>query len=239
MTFKVSNKAIILDNLPRFQPHHHPNDTLPADSPLFTHILPSIAEVPRCGPLLRYIGTSYTNPSKPIWRGSVMIITEYDEKVPQLELYNGMEENEEEMSQASTKGVKIHENSYRRRRFWRHGLEMLLAEKEKKVTYCIFGEKGQLRRSSWVPGREESMRILFYSCNGFSVGINEASFSGPALWNDVLQMTDGCEMYVAGEYGDADIVGAGELLETEDEGVALEFVGAGTVMIVEVVPDNY
>jgi len=31
------------------------------------------------------------------------------------------------------------------------------------------------------------MRIMFHSCNGFSVGTDEDFWSGPALWNDVLR----------------------------------------------------
>jgi hypothetical protein len=32
------------------------------------------------------------------------------------------------------------------------------------------------------------MRIMFHSCNGFSVGTDVDAWSGPALWNDVLRM---------------------------------------------------
>lgn len=39
----------------------------------------------------------------------------------------------------------------------------------------------------FVPATTESMRIMFHSCNGFSVGTDEDAWSGPALWNDVLR----------------------------------------------------
>ncbi|KAI2620870.1 hypothetical protein GGS21DRAFT_536332 [Xylaria nigripes] len=39
----------------------------------------------------------------------------------------------------------------------------------------------------FVPAADESMRIMFYSCNGFSVGTDEEDWSGPALWNDVMR----------------------------------------------------
>lgn len=39
----------------------------------------------------------------------------------------------------------------------------------------------------FVPAIDESMRIMFHSCNGFSVGTDEEAWSGPALWNDVLR----------------------------------------------------
>jgi hypothetical protein len=39
-----------------------------------------------------------------------------------------------------------------------------------------------------VPSIHQSMRIMFHSCNGFSVGTDVDAWSGPALWNDVLRM---------------------------------------------------
>lgn len=41
-----------------------------------------------------------------------------------------------------------------------------------------------------VPAAQDSMRIMFHSCNGFSVGTDEDFWSGPALWNDVLRTHD-------------------------------------------------
>ncbi|KAI8629145.1 hypothetical protein F5Y19DRAFT_91593 [Xylariaceae sp. FL1651] len=39
----------------------------------------------------------------------------------------------------------------------------------------------------FIPAVNESMRIMFHSCNGFSVGTDEEAWSGPALWNDVMR----------------------------------------------------
>ncbi|KAL2127359.1 hypothetical protein VTI74DRAFT_10872 [Chaetomium olivicolor] len=39
----------------------------------------------------------------------------------------------------------------------------------------------------FVPALDESMRLMFHSCNGFSVGTDEEAYSGPALWNDVAR----------------------------------------------------
>ncbi|KAJ8608610.1 hypothetical protein MRB53_039577 [Persea americana] len=39
-----------------------------------------------------------------------------------------------------------------------------------------------------VASKHESFRIMFHSCNGFSVGTDEEEWSGPALWNDVLRI---------------------------------------------------
>ena len=37
----------------------------------------------------------------------------------------------------------------------------------------------------FIPAITESMRIMFHSCNGFSVGTDEEAYSGACLWNDV------------------------------------------------------
>jgi hypothetical protein len=40
----------------------------------------------------------------------------------------------------------------------------------------------------YVPSKHESFRIMFHSCNGFSVGTDMDTWKGPSLWNDVLRM---------------------------------------------------
>ena len=40
------------------------------------------------------------------------------------------------------------------------------------------------------------MRIMFHSCNGFSVGTDEEAWSGPALWNDVLRVHEAKPFHV-------------------------------------------
>lgn len=40
----------------------------------------------------------------------------------------------------------------------------------------------------WVPARTETMNMMFYSCNGFSLGMNPDTFCGPdPMWRDVLK----------------------------------------------------
>lgn len=49
----------------------------------------------------------------------------------------------------------------------------------------------QSTRVFYVPSDTESMRVMFHSCNGFSVGTDEDAWSGCALWNDVLRRHGG------------------------------------------------
>jgi hypothetical protein len=79
-----------------------------------------------------------------------------------------------------------------RNTFWRFTVEVQLEDKPTIWEYSVADmrftshTKPQQNRFH-LPAFSESMRILFHSCNGFSVGTDEAAFSGPALWNDVLR----------------------------------------------------
>ncbi|KAI3318399.1 hypothetical protein HD806DRAFT_526339 [Xylariaceae sp. AK1471] len=76
--------------------------------------------------------------------------------------------------------------------FWSFALTCDMANTETKWAYSI----PEVRYKSatkpktnyfFVPAINESMRIMFHSCNGFSVGTDEEAWSGPALWNDVMR----------------------------------------------------
>lgn len=74
--------------------------------------------------------------------------------------------------------------------FWQWDLVVEMEDTEVKWEYTIpdhvytSSEKPQTN-SFFVPASTQSMRVMFHSCNGFSVGTDEAAWSGPALWNDV------------------------------------------------------
>lgn len=79
-----------------------------------------------------------------------------------------------------------------RNTFWVFPLAVDMVETESKWAYSI----ADVRYTShtkpttnyfFVPSLHESMRIMFHSCNGFSVGTDEEAWSGPALWNDVMR----------------------------------------------------
>jgi hypothetical protein len=77
--------------------------------------------------------------------------------------------------------------------FWRFDLQVPMGQSEIECTYSIPGLKFTNgvktdKQSFFVPAISESMRIMFHSCNGFSVGTDEAAWSGAALWNDVLRV---------------------------------------------------
>ncbi|KFX95338.1 hypothetical protein V490_03914 [Pseudogymnoascus sp. VKM F-3557] len=80
-----------------------------------------------------------------------------------------------------------------RHRFWRFNIALEMEEFEAHWAYQIpllrFPSEGKTdHQSFFVPSINESMRIMFHSCNGFSVGTDEDAWSGPALWNDVQRV---------------------------------------------------
>ncbi|KAG9242756.1 hypothetical protein BJ878DRAFT_513928 [Calycina marina] len=77
--------------------------------------------------------------------------------------------------------------------FWRFDLEVPMQEIEIMCEYAIPGLNfSQTTKSDknnfYIPAIDDSMRIMFHSCNGFSVGTDEEAWSGAALWNDVQRV---------------------------------------------------
>ncbi|TVY75958.1 Uncharacterized protein LSUE1_G004744 [Lachnellula suecica] len=98
---------------------------------------------------------------------------------------NGVEKNPWEVNVVGTKLYSDPTNT-----FWRFNLEVPMQQAEIQCEYDISGlEFTQGNKSGkqhfYIPAISESMRIMFHSCNGFSVGTDEAAWSGAALWNDV------------------------------------------------------
>ena len=166
-----------------------------------------------CGPLLNYRGMSNADSATPTWHGSVLIVTNPGDHLPVLQLdqlasqttsnrplSNGAREagagNENVILPNSSRicsTVKLYSDQLKA--FWRFDISVPVGESETRWQYslsnarysCSRKSKQVERRTFVVPGLHQSMRIMFHSCNGFSVGTDEAAWSGPALWNDVLR----------------------------------------------------
>ncbi|KAF7548157.1 hypothetical protein G7Z17_g7239 [Cylindrodendrum hubeiense] len=68
--------------------------------------------------------------------------------------------------------------------FWRFNIEVELRETQQRIAYRI--NRGPAM-GFWVPAREETMNMMFYSCNGFSTSVKSDELSGPdPMWRDVL-----------------------------------------------------
>lgn len=80
------------------------------------------------------------------------------------------------------RGFQLHaERGYT---FWRFNVEVELREKQQRIAYRI--NRGPCM-AFWVPPRDQTMNMMFYSCNGFSASVKPDDLSGPdPMWRDVL-----------------------------------------------------
>lgn len=130
----------------------------------------------KCGPLLRYITTDY-NAQQPLWQGSIMVVVVDDEsdysQRPVLTLSTGQK----------LEGQVLHVEfgaSY-----WKWNLALPLYEQSQLIMYSI-NESDPIEFS--LPGVHETMNMMFHSCNGFSLSVDQTVFNGPdPLWRDVLR----------------------------------------------------
>ncbi|KAF8588264.1 hypothetical protein K439DRAFT_1629920 [Ramaria rubella] len=128
-----------------------------------------------CGPLLRY---TYVDFEANKWNGSLLIVLQGEDEPSSLHLSCGMEQ-----TQTSDPKNVFAEHGHT---FWRYPLVVQLTNMEQCIEYNIVNSR--IHGSFCVPAKNQSMRIMFHSCNGFSVKIPEDTYTGPALWNDVLRV---------------------------------------------------
>ncbi|TKA69367.1 hypothetical protein B0A55_06155 [Friedmanniomyces simplex] len=154
-----------------------------------------------CGPLLNYRHMSGEQTDSPVWHGSVLLVTTPGQLPERLSLnYVGSAGGSSTMNGLSASldrrfpGTKLYEDPGKA--FWQFDVEAPFQELESAWEYSVprmtsaKGDRPQLGRPKrfFIPSKHESMRIMFHSCNGFSVGTDEEAWSGPALWNDVLRV---------------------------------------------------
>lgn len=159
-----------------------------------------------CGPLLNYRRMD-TQATSATYHGSILIVTTPGLSPPQLLLRhagpvsqntNGVQSESqaplpvESQPPLTVQGIKLYEDP--KKAFWRFSFSFPLNEYEAQWKYTIPGFRylgGSALTNEWtfaVPAWDQSMRIMFHSCNGFSVGTDTDSWAGPALWNDVLRV---------------------------------------------------
>lgn len=85
--------------------------------------------------------------------------------------------------------------------FWAFDLSAQMEALEVKWEYWIpeyvytSGFKPRTN-SFFVPASTDSMRVMFFSCNGFSVGTDEEAWCGPVLWKDVYRRHEDAPFHV-------------------------------------------
>jgi hypothetical protein len=150
-----------------------------------------------CGPLLNFKRISGQNTDQH-WHGSVLIVVPHAFPQTSLEVKGhgrAVAPNGTALSGALPgvhdvresrffAGEKLYED--REKAFWRYLIKLPILDLEMRWQYRVPS------LFAWtvfcIPSRFQSMRIMFHSCNGFSVGTNMDEWHGPTLWHDVLRM---------------------------------------------------
>ncbi|KAI1820046.1 hypothetical protein F4861DRAFT_92703 [Xylaria intraflava] len=143
-----------------------------------------------CGPLLNYRRMTGNT-----WHGSVLLVIRGGGKTqsyqPTLHLArDGGSDPVQTIRGTDVVGACLYSDP--RATFWSFPIACDIGAVETKWAYSISDVRYRSTTKPrtnyfFVPAIDESMRIMFHSCNGFSVGTDEEAWSGPALWNDVLR----------------------------------------------------
>lgn len=158
-----------------------------------------------CGPLL-----NYRRMESGRWYGSVLVVVRGGGKIPlnqpslslrpagqsQISNQGGPGDSiDSHRADGSIDETRVESEclySDPRNTFWVFPINVPIQATESAWEYSLpdnrFSSEHKPRVNTFlVPAAAESMRIMFHSCNGFSVGTDEEAWSGPALWNDVVR----------------------------------------------------
>lgn len=152
------------------------------------------------GPLLNYRRMSKENTDGPLWHGSVLIVATAGQNAPALQIRNAS--GGDSSFSRSIQPEKLYEDP--KSSFWRYEVQVPFQAQESMWEYHIPGieyvdTKKNIStgpKSFAIPSKYASMRIMFHSCNGFSVGTDTDAWSGCALWNDVLRQHEQLPFHV-------------------------------------------
>lgn len=150
------------------------------------------------GPLLNYKHMSGEHTPSPQWHGSILIVTTPGNIPGEVSVHSlgptGSSSGTAAPSASRTfKGEKLYEDPHKG--FWRFLIDVPFEEQESTWEYSIPKTVSATTKQPLdstkkfvVPSKHESMRIMFHSCNGFSVGTDMETWTGPTLWHDVLRV---------------------------------------------------
>ena len=143
-----------------------------------------------CGPLLNYRRMNQSGGNS-TWFGSVLIVVSPGAPQPELSFRCigrvGAGTTSDTSGPYSVRAEKLFEDP--EKGFWRFLIQLPIQPFEAKWEYTIpmfnFGSSKGATRTFIVQSQNQSMRMMFHSCNGFSVGTDIEAWNGPALWNEV------------------------------------------------------
>ncbi|KAG7889491.1 hypothetical protein KL936_003065 [Ogataea polymorpha] len=141
-----------------------------------------------CGPNLRFLGCLENGQTN--YRGTILLVlrdTPETERIePSIEYYIGPATTSTgslQLSKGEFPGTLFHQEQGLS--FWRFSMELQLQEYEQKIKYSLNGEYNE-NFQFYLPSVEQSMNVMSYSCNGFSLSVKTADFKS-SLWYDVMR----------------------------------------------------
>ena len=191
--------------------HTDENNNKPHDAPEDGRESPTDGKEIVCGPLL-----NYRRMENGRWHGSVLVVVKGGgTKVlfqPSLIMRRVGTVGALPSSDAQADGAVSDETggsifgsqrlySDPRNTFWAFDIDVPIELSEVKYEYFLpelrySTDYKPQKNSFFIPAEDESMRIMFHSCNGFSVGTDEDAWSGACLWNDVMRKHEAAPYHV-------------------------------------------
>lgn len=143
----------------------------PTDSPTSLNI--------RCGPILKLF-----NCEKEYIASMLIVLEDYDE-VPEISFKVGplKIDSDNQCKTGVFKGKRFYqEENYH---FFRFDINLPVVDFEQKCQYFVNGETTDYWMF-YVPSLNQSMNVMSFSCNGFSLGCDAGDYPS-SLWHDVLK----------------------------------------------------
>lgn len=137
-----------------------------------------------CGPILKLSATFEDNSNN--YRGLLLLVVDKDLKSPLITYKIGPLIKNNNSSQLKSgqfeSTVFYQQQNYN---FIRYNIDLQLQDVEQKIKYYIDG-KTHSSYQFFIPAIDQSMNIISFSCNGFSLGTDTLEYPS-SLWLDVLR----------------------------------------------------
>ncbi|KAF7998848.1 hypothetical protein HF325_006380 [Metschnikowia pulcherrima] len=136
-----------------------------------------------CGPILRLCGTLENGTDS--YRASILLVTKAGN--PTITYSIGAASSDagtDRTKSGEFPGVLFYE-CQTGLQFWRFNVNLQLAPYEQRIRYSINDSYNEAHQF-FVPAKDESMNVMSFSCNGFSLATDTSSFK-LSLWLDVLR----------------------------------------------------
>lgn len=144
-----------------------------------------------CGPNVRFLATHENDSDN--YRGSILVVVRNfteNSPIPVLKFVLGpsskSNSNIDFYTAEPTNSEIIHQEQVFT--FFRYSFALELKSSEQKVKYSI-DNLSLPHYQFYLPSKEQSMNIMSFSCNGFSLGTDTDEFNG-SLWLDVIRKHD-------------------------------------------------